>query len=173
MIIVLTASLTVSCAGATADEVTYAINIEGAGNEVIAETGEGKVLFDVISERGMGSASVAVIAGEFPPSVALNLHLKALEELRFAYGETEVLVSISSSQGNVVRESVILGSATAGQKIPITAESPYWMDVVVLQEDGSPGAIPLINGTILVAAPEDFGSGGVDSFEIRWIDFYR
>lgn len=172
-IIIWVVFLTVSCDGETPEETIYAIHSEGVGNEVIVETEENSVLFDVSSEPGIGAASIAVITGEFPHSVALNLHLTALEELRFAYGETEVLVSVSSSQGNAVRESVILGSGEAQQESPITPASPYWLDVVILQEDSSPGTIPLNGGVILVSAPEDFSAGRYDSFFIRWIDFYR
>jgi hypothetical protein len=173
MTIVLTAFLTVSCGEESPDGTTYAINVEGAGNDVFVETKEDSAIFEVISERGIGAASVVVIVGDFPPSVALKFHLKGLEELRFAYGETELLVSVSSSQGNTVRESVIFGSEGVDQETQITAESPYWMDVVILQEDGSPGTIPLDDGVIMVAVPEDFVSGAYDSFQIRWIDFYR
>lgn len=174
IIIVLAAVLTVSCGEeGSPDGATYAINVEGAGNEVFVETEEDSVIFEIFSERGIGIASIVVIVGDFPPSVALKLQLKALEELRFTYGETEVLVSVSSGRGNAVRESVILGSEGAEQATPIAAESPYWMDVVILQEDGSPGTIPLTGGAILVAVPEDFVLEAYDSFHIRWIDFYR
>jgi hypothetical protein len=173
IIIVLAIFITVSCGEGPPNETTYAINVEGAGNDVFVETKEDSAIFEVISERGIGAASVVVIVGDFPPSVALRLQLKALEELRFTYGETEVLVSVSSSQGNAVRESVIFGSEGVDQETQITAESPYWMDVVILQEDSSPGTIPLDDGVIMVAVPEDFISGVYDSFQIRWIDFYR
>jgi hypothetical protein len=173
IIIAIAIFLTVSCGEGPPNETTYAINVEGAGNEVFVETEEDSVIFEVFSERGIGAASIVVIVGDFPPFVALKLQLNALEELRFAYGETEVLISVSSSRGNVVRESVILGSEGAEQETPIAAESSYWMDVVILQEDGSPGTIPLAGGVILVALPEDFISGAYDSFQIRWIDYYR
>ncbi len=173
IIVVSVVFLTVSCDGKTPEETIYAIHSEGAGNEVIVETEENSVIFDISSERGIGAASIAVITGEFPHSVTLKLHLTALEELRFAYGETEVLVSVSSSQGNAVRESVILSSGVVRQESPITPASPYWLDVVMLQEDGSPGTIPLEDGNFLVSAPEDFTTRTYDSFFIRWIDFYR
>ncbi len=173
IIIVLAIFLTVSCGEGRPNETTYAINVEGAGNEVSVETEEDSVIFELFGERGIGAASIAVIVGDLPPAVALKFHLKGLEELRFAYGETEVLVSVTSSQGNAVRESVIFGSEGVDQETQITAESPYWMDVVILQEDGSPGTFPLDDGVIMVAVPEDFISGVYDSFQIRWIDFYR
>jgi len=165
--------LTVSCGQEPVNETTYAIDVEGEGNEVIAEPEEEGAVFEVFSDRGIGAASVAVDSGEIPSSVTLDFLLGGLEELRFSYGATEVLVSVSSSQGNAVRQSVIRGSGESRLENPITPESPYWMEVVILEEDGSPGTIPLAGGVILVSAPEDFTQGANDAFRFQWIDFYR
>jgi hypothetical protein len=122
---------------------------------------------NVQSERGIGSASVTL---PHPQPILLRLHLNGLEELRFAYGEVEMLASVSSSDASL-RESVRLGD---GDEEAIEPDSPYWMDVRILDAAGAPTTtIPLQGGIFEVTAPADFLTSGQSEFSILWVDFFR
>ena len=56
----------------------------------------------------------------------------------------------------------------------IEADSPYWMDVRILDASGAPTTtIPLQGGLFELAAPPDLLTSEQLEFGISWIDFYR
>lgn len=120
---------------------------------------------DVFSPTGIGAAVVALESGERPASLAMRYHLKGLEELRFTYGDKTIQVSASSRPDAPVLESVV----TAEGEQPISAGSPFWMQVEWV--DGK--AQRTTGGYFLVWAPQDFDSANPWKFDISWIDFYR
>lgn len=126
-------------------------------------------IIDIMSPTGIGGAAIEKTGGQWPLKVAMRFHLKGLEDLKFTYGARTMAVSVSSTGDNAVRESAIIGDS----ETPIKNDSPYWMAVNIVSKDGSPGKIPLEDGTIEVTAPADFLQGDNAQFSIEWIDFYR
>ena len=143
------------------------VTVNRPDSEAQVTTNAGTVIVEQISPTGIGSASVTLSR---PQPVLLRLHLSGLEELRFAYGEVEVLASVSSGDASV-RESVRLGDA--GEEV-VEPDSPYWMEVRILDATGAPTTtIPLQGGFFEVTAPENLLTSGQTEFMISWIDFYR
>jgi hypothetical protein len=125
-------------------------------------------IIEIFSASGIGAAVFEFIPGLLPPKILLRFHLRGLEELRFAYGETEVKASIASTSDNAIRQSI----SRAGEKPMemLTANSPFWMKLRVASRDQK---IPLREGYIEVEAPADFLRSGARQVKIHWIDFYR
>jgi len=96
--------------------------------------------------------------------ITLRFHLAGLEELRFHYGETTIVVAVPNAVEAQVRESVLEADGSERQLAP---DSPQWMEVHVERSGAS------VVEYIEVAAPDDFRKGGYRDFDLRWIDFYR
>jgi hypothetical protein len=126
---------------------------------------EDAVRFDVVSESGIGGASVALAGlGSWPQRVMLRFHLAGLEELRFHYGETTILVAVPNAEGAPVRESVLEADGSERQLAP---DSPLWMEVQVERSGAT------VVEYVEVAASDDFHKGGFREFDVHWIDFDR
>lgn len=162
--------LATGCAAASIDSPAYRVTPAKADARVAVQTAPGQAVFTVRSPSGIGSAAVEQVSGPAPGSLLLRFHLAGMEELRFTYPGVEVKVSVSSSGAYQVMETVTLD----GTVQPITAASPYWMDVRLVAADGSQGAIPMqAGGYVEVSAPAHFLDTGARQFSIAWIDFYR
>lgn len=137
-------------------------------DDSLTVTAQGDRLFvDITSPSGIGAGRATIVSAAQPAAVELRLRLQGLEELRFAYGEQAITVTVSSVGDGAVRESVKLA---AGVSVALTPDSPYWMAVTVEQsEPGSTTPTPLF----VVQAPRDFLEQGGRTFELSWIDFYR
>jgi len=124
-------------------------------------------VIEIFSASGIGQAEFELVSPEMPKRIIMRFHLRGLEELRFAYGETVVLASIASMGDNGVRQSM----SRAGEKPlqTLTANSPFWMKMRLVARD----KIPLHEGYIEVEAPEDFLKSGARKASIQWIDFFR
>jgi len=125
------------------------------------------VIIEIFSENGIGRADFEFVSAQMPKRILMQFHLRGLEELRFAYGETVVSASIASTGEQGIRQSM----SRAGERLveALTANSPFWMKMRVASRD----QIPLREGYIEVEAPEDFFASGVRQATIQWIDFYR
>jgi len=133
--------LSVACSGRGNEEATYDISVEGEGNEIVVNLGSEEVQFEVFSERGIGSAQIEVTEGDFPEVVELLFHLRGLEELKLNYDSTEITLSVSSSD-NSVYQYVTQESSTSDPITPVNPDSPYWMEVNIVEPEKSLGAIP-------------------------------
>ena len=102
----------------------------------------------------------------------LAFHLQGLEELRFGYDSTEVTVSVSCSD-NAVYQFATDETINSDTITPINLDSPFWMDVNIVDPDESLGATPGFERLISVLLPDDFVSGDKRSFRINRIDFFR
>lgn len=133
-------------------------------DNVVTATMDGeRLLVDVQSASGIGSAGVRAADGEMPSAVLMRFHLRGLEQMTFAFGGAIIKLSVPSGGDRPVMQSVVEG----GQERAITPESPYWMDVTQTTADGSTENI------FEVAAPPAFSSSPNANFTIGWIDFYR
>jgi len=130
------------------------------------------VIFDVFSQSGIGGADVSLMSGPMPKQILLRFHLKGLESLQFAYGETVITLTVSGSETHDVQETVLQGGIGA-QEIPLTPDSPYWMDVNIVASEGTTTSIPLEDGYFEVTFPIDFLQNDHRTYSLEWIDFYR
>lgn len=147
------------------------ITTEGVQTKVVMQLEGDTAVFDITSPTGIGGANVQLSSGEWRPTVVLRFHLNGLEEMTFTYGEptpeaaaTTITVNISSTSSQVNQSA---------NGVPINQDSPFWMDVALLNEDGVTGQIPLQNGMIEVTLPPDFHTQDPSGFHLSWIDFYR
>lgn len=158
------------CTGGT-PEVTTVEALLGRPDAAVtyATDEDGTLAIEVTSTSGIGDAELA-ISGPMPKRAVLRLRLRGLERLDVAYGQTAVSASLLGATGGDVLESVRLAS---GEEQPISSGSPYWMAITVVPTGTSPATIPLEEGYIEVAMPEDLLRSKERTITIRWIDFYR
>ena len=154
-------------APSTRQPLLVVITTEGSNNKVATEMEGETAVYNIESETGIGGAQVQLQSGEWPPAMILRFHLTGLEEMTLTYGEaaTAVTLNISSHGDNEIHQTV--------NDAPISPDDPRWLTVIITNEDGSSGTIPLENGTIEVTLPKDFYEVAPTSFHINWIDFYR
>jgi hypothetical protein len=124
---------------------------------------------DIFSESGIGNADIEITSKALPQQIVFRFHLRGLEELRFAYGNTVVTASLSSSEQHEVRQSLSRTGEMPIESQVLASNSTYWMKV----RDVSLDKIALQDGYIEVEVPEDFLVSGIRRASIRWIDFYR
>ncbi|MCP4356502.1 MAG: hypothetical protein GY796_00595 [Chloroflexi bacterium] len=160
----------ISCTTETANEEPLQVNItpKSEGDRVEMEVDGETTVFNIYSQTGIGSADIERITGSWPPTIISRFHLNGLEEMRLVVGDTAVTLNLSSSGG---RSSQTL--TQNGVTSTITPDNPYWMDVTISNADGSPGTVPLKEGTIDVSLPPALFDKSPDSFSLNWIDFYR
>lgn len=127
-------------------------------------------LVEIFSVSGIGRADLEAAAPALPQKLILRFHLRGLEELRFAYDEKIIALSLSSAPEQGVRQTLQQGG---GQTQSLTAQSPYWMKVRVVAPEGEKDKRPLPAGYIEVEAPPDFLAGQHRKASLHWIDFYR
>lgn len=142
----------------------FLITADKSGDRVTVTADAARAIVDVWSESGIGGAHVSLAAGQMPQSVLMRFHLRGLEQMAFAFGATEVRLSLpSSGAGQPVLQSVLSGE----QESAIGPDSPYWMTVTQNTQAGSGEAY------YEVTAPPAFSSSPTTSFSLRWIDFFR
>jgi len=138
--------------------------VDKPGDRVLVTVGVDGAIFDVWSETGIGGASASLAAGEMPQSILFRLHLRGLEQMTIAYNDTVVSLSVPSGGDRPVLQGVTVD----GDEMPVTPQSPHWMDVTrVESEAGAAG------GYFQVTAPQAFFAAAATEFRITWIDFYR
>lgn len=143
---------------------TFVVTTTKPADSVTPVVSEDTVRFDVVSESGIGGAGVTLASGSWPPRILLRFHLTGLEELRFHYGETTILVAVPNTEEGQVRESVLEAEGGEQQLAP---GSPQWMEVQVERSAAS------VVEYVEVAAPDAFRRGGYREFDMQWVDFYR
>jgi len=131
-------------------------------------TASDTAIFDIYSQIGIGDAVVKRSGGEWPGAILFRVYLTGLEEFKFAYGDNEVRLSVSSSDENSVLESMTIN----GEEQPISQENSFYMPIRIESENSELG-IPLADGYFEIEAPADFWAGEYDEFAISWVDFYR
>lgn len=146
----------------------YEISVPGAEDSLTMTVANGATFADIHSTRGIGEASVALVAGEWPAGLTLRFYLDGLESLQLAYGDTKIALSLTTS-GPVLQSA----STADGGEIATTEESPYHLAVSYVDAEGQPVADKVTGGAILVAMPADFFASDAQAFDLSWIDFYR
>jgi len=138
--------------------------VDKPGDRVVLIADNGQLTADVWSETGIGGASVSLTAGEMPQSILFRLHLRGLEQMTFAYNDTVVSLSVPSGGDRAVLQGVTVD----GDEMPVTPQSPHWMDVTRVESEAG-----VAGGDFQVTAPQAFFAAAATEFRITWIDFYR
>jgi hypothetical protein len=146
----------------------YHVNNTSQSSQVTVSNEADSALVEVVSDSGIGSATVALVSGSWPDSIKLHFHLQGLESLDFVFDETTVNVSISTQ--DMILQSVSIDGTPAQE---IDEGSDYWMAVSFKDEEGATVSSPASAGVIVVDVPSAFLAGGYSEFTINWIDFYR
>ncbi len=160
-----------ACAGAPRGEIRLEATSKKEEDKIQIEVQNERARIDIFSASGIGSADLKIISTTLPGKLFLRFHLQGLEELRFAYDETVVTATLSSTQEHRILQSLQRGKFAETQTI--TSESPYWMKLRVVAPPGERDTLPLRASYIEVEAPPDFLAGGHRRAFIHWIDFYR
>jgi len=134
------------------------------------ETEGQQALIHIHSPGGIGGAAIEITSAQRPEKITLRFYLHGLEELRFTYADTLITASVASTGEHNISQMVRQASQP---EQPLSPDSPFWLKIRLVTEDGSPGNIPLPNGYIEVEAPPDFIQSQEGKFAIEWIDFYR
>lgn len=143
---------------------TFEVATDKPDNLVTAVSDQSRLVVEVTSKSGIGSAGVSLASGAMPPAVVLRLHLRGLEQMTFSYGDTIVKLSVPSSGDGPVLQSVLEN----GQERAIGPDSPYWMEVTrPASETGAP------DGYFEVLSPQAFADSPPANFTLGWIDFFR
>jgi len=162
---------TAACTSSPQERVTLNVVSKKQDAQITLDTDGEQAVIDIVSPSGIGNAEFEVTSRTMPKKIVMRFHLRGLEELQFVYGQTVVIGSIASGQDNRVRQH--RRGAGNNELEPILPNSPYWMKIDLVAQEGAPEAIPLESGHIQVEAPEDFVQGQVHRFYIQWVDFYR
>ena len=143
------------------------------GDDRIEVTAEpGRVMFTVVSPRGIGAATIKRRTARWPKAVVLRLRLRGLESLTVAAGRVELGASVSSSAPQTAR--LYVSETGKQQEKAVDRNSRYWTEVRILNADGQPASgLPAEGGWFEVQLPAALLAGQPDAIAIRWIDFYR
>ena len=138
--------------------------------EVCAE--EGRVVFTVVSPRGIGAATIRRRAARWPKTVILRLRLRGLESLMIAAGQVTLDASVSSSAPHAVR--LYASESGQQQEKAVSRGSRYWTEVRLCVAVGKPASgLPTEGGWFEVQLPAALLNDNPESVALRWIDFYR
>lgn len=152
-----------------AGDVTASVVTTGAGDSVNLLGSDDMLVAEISSERGIGSASLALNPAALPEALLLRLHLHGLEQLTVDNGAQRLAIAVASSPPHAVTQT--LTSAEGAQ--PLQEGDEMWAAVTLVTDDGSAPAIPLQDGYFDVLLPAGLIDAGHASLEIAWVDFYR
>lgn len=166
LFILICASLA-GCAGQPAQPPQIQADSASAGVSVSIEAQTEAVVIAIEDPAGIGSAQFSHTGGEFPQRLVYQFHLKGLEQVQLAYGEKQVMASLSSRPGSPVLQSLVPGGEA------LQEGSPYWLGIEIVPQEGAEAAIPLQSGYIQVEPPPDFYQTRPEGWSLSWVDFYR
>jgi hypothetical protein len=155
------------CVAGTRSVPQWQIAPVSASDRITVQQVDGCSTFDIESAKGIGSATVGLTAGTRPNEVWLCFHLHGLEELRFEYDSTLVVVSMSNTDPPRIRQQM---ERRGRPPQVLAAGDPCWLDWRV---EITAGRAPTPPERIWMAAPADFLCGRAREFRLRWIDFHR
>jgi hypothetical protein len=152
------------------------------GDRTAVSTEDGRLVIDIYSASGIGTATVAWTALPTAPPV-LRLHLGGLEELRLTNDSGEIVASVSSGVPHTVNQSA--RSSEDAELQPLTAEQQEWL--AISWTAGATGeatagetaataemiSFPLQDGYFDVVLRDGRLTKPGTTLQIRWIDFYR
>ncbi|MEI8374834.1 MAG: hypothetical protein WCJ35_18585 [Planctomycetota bacterium] len=124
------------------------------------------VTLDVLSQSGIGSATITLAKGKWPTTVVLRLHLSGLESFAVFNSKIKLTGSVLSHSGNTKR-LYLTEIGKEGEWEPGT-------EIKVLDSAGKPvKGLPDKGGYFEITLPKALLEGELESLELKWIDFYR
>lgn len=163
--------LAVAVSTATADDTSpFKITTKRDSDKVDVKDEKGNVTISIHSPFGISHAEIVREEQKWPDAVVLMLHLKGLENFKVTNGKVKFEGSASLQDG----KSVVQLWKDGKEDMPIDAESPYWMEVRILDGDGKQAKVmPLKNGYFEMTLPKAFFEGNRKAITVNWIDFHR
>ncbi len=146
----------------------YQVSNTSQSSQVTVSNEDNEATVQVVSDSGIGSATVALVSGSWPDSIKIHFDLQGLEGLDFHYDNTTVNVSVNTQ--DLILQNVSIDGAPAQE---IDEASDYWMAVSFEDSEGAAVSRSASGGVIIVDAPAAFLAGEYSEFIINWVDFYR
>jgi hypothetical protein len=145
----------------------FLVTLKNSGDEIIILDENSKTIINILSDFGIGSATLTLVSGTMPDTILLRLHLKGLEDFQLISGNKTLAASIASGEVfNITNQRVV----SASGEFPLLSIDPLWMNIEIVSEHKH---IPLETGYFEITIPRDFIRHAGASFEVKWIDFYR
>jgi hypothetical protein len=144
---------------------TFDIVARKSEDRIVTSIELDRVVVDVRSPSGIGTATIHRKEGQWPQMVVLRLRLKGLESLSISNGSVTLGVSVSSHGDHEGRAWL----KNSGEETPINKSSPYWTAVKFVGGQ----KVPLGDGYFELALPKALLKDDPKTLRIDWIDFYR
>jgi hypothetical protein len=154
------------------DEISpkFSITTNRDTDKVVVYVENDTTVFSIHSPSGISNAVIERTNEKWPHRIALNLHLKGLENFRVTNGKV-TLESAVSSHDEKMRVRLWKDKR---EDVPLDSKSPYWMEIRMVGPDGKPAkAIPLKDGYFEMKLPKLIFEENPKSITINWIDSYR
>jgi len=123
-------------------------------------------IVDIVSQSGIGAATIMLEKGKWPTTVIVRIHLTGLESFAVSNGKIKLTGSVLSHSGNTKR----LYLSEEGKD----EEREPGTEIRVLDAAGSRiQGLPDKGGYFEIALPKALLEGQHTRLELAWIDFYR
>ena len=156
--------------GAQAQPSDFDIVTKKKDDRVVVTAADGRIVFDIRSRSGIGSAEITRTKDRWPEFVVIRLHLGGLECFAVTCGKTRLTTSVASHGGHAKRLHV----DQDGTDSEVDKTSPFWTEVKVLGSAGKPSLdYPLADGTFEIVLPTALLRDQPKTITLAWIDFYR
>ncbi|RCS43916.1 hypothetical protein DTL42_18175 [Bremerella cremea] len=123
-------------------------------------------IFDITSEKGIGTATIHRTADHWPGQVLVRLHLKGLESLQVSNAKGVFEWSLAS--GGDHQQTTTYQSGR--EHSTLAPPSLLYTEVKIV---GGNASIPLEGGYFEVPLPAPLFADNPSEITLRWIDFYR
>jgi hypothetical protein len=145
----------------------FRVAVKNSNDKITVLDEDSRTVIDIHSDFGIGSASLELVSGSMPTIILLRLHLKGLEDFQLISPQTTIAASFSTGEVfNVINQRVV----SSNTERPLFIIDPLWMNIDIVSANQD---IPVDEGYFEIVVPEKFLRNAGNSFEIKWIDFYR
>ena len=167
IVAVMAAVLSTGCTDVV-EEPQFKLTTKHDNDKVEVKVESGKTVFSVHSPFGISQAIIERADENWSDIVMLRLHLKGLENFKVSNGITTLEAAASSQDGTVRLWKY------GKEDSPLDANSPYWMEIRILDGDDEPTTIiPVKDGYFEIPLPRALFDDNPKSITVSWIDFYR
>jgi acetyl esterase len=150
--------------------ITIDIKAEKPADRIKMTVDKDSAALDIISQSGIGGATITMNSGKWPATVTLRFHLRGLELLSISNGKIKLSGSVLSHSGN----PRLLHVDEDGKEKKVKKDSPYWTEIRVLDASGKPtDGLPGKGGYFEMTLPKALLESQPKSLGLGWIDFYR
>ena len=109
--VVLMSGVLAACAmppAAAPAEPQFAVATDKPDNVVETVVEDGRLLVDVQSASGIGSAGIRAADGEMPSTVLMRFHLRGLEQMTFAFGDAVVDHYVHAAEWEIAEQNRVV-----------------------------------------------------------------